>query len=1377
MSAPRQDSFQKALRGFKQTLPPNLINEFSVATLDDVRGICQDIQHEHGQQGTLRHMRRLSAFIEGMEQLGKVIEVYTNTSEIVCFIWGPIKFLLGIARNHIEAFDKLLDVYGRIGHALPGLSRYQAVFEKYSPLCTVLEDYYSDILSFHRAALSVFRRSHLLHSTWKTFNSEFGPILQSMEKRRELLESEKGSATLAEIQNLRRDISDLHSRQKDQAAREVAEKHKRELYDMREKLQAPDYAFDQETATEIRQGHSSGSWIFKDPTFCYWYDDTNLENGVLYVNGMPGAGKTILMSAVIEKLINDRVLSNKKQGIAYFYFKQTEPNKVSHNNLLRALLLQLAEQDSTISDHLLGITSGIDAINLRSSQKLEGLVKTALESFSRSYIVLDGLDECAPEEAKKVLNWFLSLTDNGRTGAKTMLRVLFCGQRDGTLDKLLSDQPSISLEVPEHTEDINQYCRNLGAKIRMKFQITPEIEDKIVAKVSTESQGMFLYARVVLHNLLSQTRRSCLTKEMEPGTFPRRIEKAYERVAVRIFQMTSEVECEDARKIMGWIVCARRLLRWREIQSMFCIDPIKGDVDYKERRLVVTCKELCGSLIDMHQVDKNKASPEDIVNIVHETAQQFLVRNNWLNASLEHAKLAIFCSSYLTSEPFAPRINEEQITVHATQGYYALQDYAVQYWFDHFMECTGKDAILDSDQVLKVTNSFQSFLQSYGLPSKLNGLNSEENQEETNSINGLPKDRHERNQCLNIEHRTIMIRQAMETLRQQVLDVETQEVMADLYGTTAAAYKCTKPWCEHFTFGFERSEDRQQHINRHDRPFRCAVESCFAFRLGYDKLAKLDQHKRDHHSESGIGEAVFPKSNKRIHDLVKALQMGDISTIRAWGDFDDQWHRTRKRKDPPLYLATKANQFETCAFLLTIGVDVNTRAPSHGRTALHAAVSARNLDIVHLFIYHKGCNPDPMDNFKRTPFLEACALGYLDIVKLLHDTGKIKSMQLYPARHPPCDDQDNVFSMTVPLGYACRKGHTDTSKNPRLLRSLYSDSHDDVAKLLRPMIIQHEKYVVRSDFISENENFKFDTLASKNDVVEMKISKVYTQDATCPASCIEFNPDGSRVAVVYNRGILIYDEHLRSKEPYFISLSESIHVLRFSWDSKYLACIWGRTVEIWDFAEQNIIKSLALEDERGISLTFHGSGDRPTLGTLVTIGNKGTIELWNMNNWTRLAHQSIADAHKYYISGKRDYVYVGMGDDTIQRRWFHYSESWKTDILDSNGSYIVSRPSGFFRSRLDNSVKKWEYLPVGEAQMAEKTSNKAVTSYPQWLLSGSKDGTINIRDCVTDELRFQIRGIDGEVTHVVASPAGNCFATWSTDSKLRVWHYTLESVE
>lgn len=79
---------------------------------------------------------------------------------------------------------------------------------------------------------------------------------------------------------------------------------------------------------------------------------------------------------------------------------------------------------------------------------------------------------------------------------------------------------------------------------------------------------------------------------------------------------------KSALKILGWVTCAARPLRWREIQSIFCIDVESNTMDYEESRLRVSCKKLCGSLVDVHQVLHGQPGPDDIVTIVHGSARE-----------------------------------------------------------------------------------------------------------------------------------------------------------------------------------------------------------------------------------------------------------------------------------------------------------------------------------------------------------------------------------------------------------------------------------------------------------------------------------------------------------------------------------------------------------------------------------------------------------------------------------------------------------------------------------------------------------------------------------------------------------------------------------
>lgn len=68
-------------------------------------------------------------------------------------------------------------------------------------------------------------------------------------------------------------------------------------------------------------------------------------------------------------------------------------------------------------------------------------------------------------------------------------------------------------------------------------------------------------------------------------------------------------------------MCACRPLHWREIQSKFCIDVSKGEADL-DRQLVLTCKQLCGSLVEDSYLEPSFSSTgEAVIDLVHSTAK------------------------------------------------------------------------------------------------------------------------------------------------------------------------------------------------------------------------------------------------------------------------------------------------------------------------------------------------------------------------------------------------------------------------------------------------------------------------------------------------------------------------------------------------------------------------------------------------------------------------------------------------------------------------------------------------------------------------------------------------------------------------------------
>jgi hypothetical protein len=69
-----------------------------------------------------------------------------------------MKFLLQTACTFHEAFEALIDAYGRIGEHLPLMTQYEQHFRNSSHMALVLRYLYEDILDFHWKAMRYFKK-------------------------------------------------------------------------------------------------------------------------------------------------------------------------------------------------------------------------------------------------------------------------------------------------------------------------------------------------------------------------------------------------------------------------------------------------------------------------------------------------------------------------------------------------------------------------------------------------------------------------------------------------------------------------------------------------------------------------------------------------------------------------------------------------------------------------------------------------------------------------------------------------------------------------------------------------------------------------------------------------------------------------------------------------------------------------------------------------------------------------------------------------------------------------------------------------------------------------------------------------------------------
>ncbi|KAL2672283.1 hypothetical protein Neosp_012985 [[Neocosmospora] mangrovei] len=534
MAANAKDGFTRALDGFRTTLTPQQQKDFSFNSLQDVQAKIQSIQARYGPEKKLRNMKRLSKFLAGMKQVEELVTIFLNVHEVVAFVW--------IASNRLETLELLLDTYVEIGEVIPSLGQYEQMFKSYPYLREVLERCFHDILEFHKEALDVFSTT----GDSFYFHWDKPPIIDSLKRHRTLLSDEKLTAAVIEVQEGRRETQDFRemvearfsniSRQLEadleKRSRKEIEERKDSLLQARRtissQLSPGNYEGDQRSAFSQFFSSPPGDWVLHEPRFQKWLQSPNGQ--VLYLHGMPGAGKTTLTSGVVNYLQSQK--DTLKGPILYFYFKSRQEDKRSMGGMLRALLKQLIHQEDSAADYVRERWSSTSESDLTSLPVLQELVQDCLATQQGGTIVLDGLDECQDErstcqEPRMIIDWLhQNLISEARLHGYP-IRVLVSSQHVDFLEKELTEHPNIRLDQNAgHLHNLQAYAKSKASGIQERFFLTDSKRDSIAEKVSASSNGFFLYARVVLDNLMEQGSQSELDEELDTQNFPEDLEAA-----------------------------------------------------------------------------------------------------------------------------------------------------------------------------------------------------------------------------------------------------------------------------------------------------------------------------------------------------------------------------------------------------------------------------------------------------------------------------------------------------------------------------------------------------------------------------------------------------------------------------------------------------------------------------------------------------------------------------------------------------------------------------------------------------------------------------------------------------------------------------------
>ena len=241
-----------------------------------------------------------------------------------------------------------------------------------------------------------------------------------------------------------------------------------------------DFSFKQQDTYNSHED-GTGSWFLKSDEFIKWRDG---DGSTLWCPGLPGAGKTVLASIVIDHL--KKMVQGSDIMVMYVYCSYQDQITQTTINLVASLLRQVVQSMDSMPGNVISVFHALSYKNLRPSlPDVVKLLRSCLLDFSSTFVVVDALDEISGAAGNR--ERLLEVIDSLDSDIKVMVT-----SRNTPISNS-KGRNITSLEIRASNEDIGRYVdRRLedGSFLARHVKADPGLRQEIVRTTVENAKGM-----------------------------------------------------------------------------------------------------------------------------------------------------------------------------------------------------------------------------------------------------------------------------------------------------------------------------------------------------------------------------------------------------------------------------------------------------------------------------------------------------------------------------------------------------------------------------------------------------------------------------------------------------------------------------------------------------------------------------------------------------------------------------------------------------------------------------------------------------------------------------------------------------------------------